>query len=710
MRSNSCSFWLEFLIFSFFSNMSRSVHSWEEPLGEDQRPLPNPHSWEVGSTQDGGESSSSDPEDDEDRAPPGRRFADFASELYYSRVLSAKQMCTLMFWASKAGVEEAAPLAFRPNAPSGHFQRHLNKVLEPLLDKSVLYRMPVPSYSADKLARSVHDLCVLPLHEVVDEMYSTDATLRVQLEEKVELRELPEAYYSHTLKQREPESSFLPISIFVDAVPYSQVDSVIGFWVLNEISSERRLLVSLRKQICCICGCRGWCSFRPVWSFLHWSLAALAKGVYPERRHDGSPFLETDTARRSRAGKRMSCKALLLYLKGDWAEYATTCGLPAWSDGLRPCFKCNSTKALLYICENLSEASLPWMSNGEDDWFVACDRCEIVVVVPNAVVHRTLVEHLSYDKRKQGSRGLSLTRPVDELGLKEGDRLCAGLGLEDVADVMLLTVFPVSLVFWRPAYETLARNRNPIFDRELGVTVCRSLTIDLLHCLYLGIMLAFCKTLVWDLITSGFWVSRGAAEEVLENSCLVIRHQLRAFCTRHARDRPSEPITRISNFRKKRLGDNADRKLKTKGAETWCFLLFLVDALSTREGLLSASHRAQLAAGRALVELVRLWQSCEANLTATQIQKSWDLWNSFLSLTEENEEQRVPKRHLFTHLLWDMRRLGNPRLYMNWADESANRILKGACRTVSQATFEGFLLLRMTELMRKKGLKRKLGS
>ncbi len=66
----------------------------------------------------------------------------------------------------------------------------------------------------------------------------------------IEARELPASYYASPVVQGSTEL-VVPISLFVDGVPYSNSDSIIGWWAINEISGERHLLVPLRKQIVC---------------------------------------------------------------------------------------------------------------------------------------------------------------------------------------------------------------------------------------------------------------------------------------------------------------------------------------------------------------------------------------------------------------------------------------------------------------------------
>ena len=93
--------------------------------------------------------------------------------------------------------------------------------------------------------------------------------------------------------------------------------------------------------------------------------------------------------------------------------------------------------------------------------------------------------------------------------------------------------------------------------------------------------------------------------------------------------------------------------------------------------------------------MVLEWSSAGPNPTPGERQRALDWWKRFLALTQDDESNYIPKRHLMTHLFEKLNWHGNPRLYANWHDEGLNRTLKEMCRTVSQQNFESFLLLRM---------------
>ena len=100
-----------------------------------------------------------------------------------------------------------------------------------------------------------------------------------------------------------------------------------------------------------------------------------------------------------------------------------------------------------------------------------------------------------------------------------------------------------------------------------------------------------------------------------------------------------------------------------------------------------------------LKRIVDVWKAGSTNLSPPEVQPMFDAWTGFLGLTSGLPELESPKRHLFTNLLIGVVHHGNPKRYANWLNESDNRTLKLACRTVSQTTFETFLLLRMQELL-----------
>ena len=149
------------------------------------------------------------------------------------------------------------------------------------------------------------------------------------------------------------------------------------------------------------------------------------------------------------------------------------------------------------------------------------------------------------------------------------------------------------------------------------------------------------------------------------------------------------------------IGSSADRKLKTRAAETWGVLLFLVETFSAHResGRLGPDADRMLEAAKCLVDLVTIMKSSDWAMAAVEVGSLLESWKRFCALTNDQESLRTPKRHIMWHFVVMAGYLGNPRYYANWRDESLNKVLKAACRDVSQATFEQTVLLSMPFLL-----------
>ena len=116
----------------------------------------------------------------------------------------------------------------------------------------------------------------------------------------------------------------MPVGMYIDSVPYSQTDSVFGVWFFNIVSGVRHLGAIVRKKALCACGCRGWCSLDPLFRWVAWSICAMGDCRYPTARHNRAPFNVGDDYREALAGDPLPMRMCVLYLKADWAEFAST--------------------------------------------------------------------------------------------------------------------------------------------------------------------------------------------------------------------------------------------------------------------------------------------------------------------------------------------------------------------------------------------------
>ena len=573
-------------------------HSWEQPA---------PHAWEVDPDEDS-EASDADPSPLECVT----FFLSFLIDLYMSGALSARSFCVIVYWASGfCDSDDLRKYGMAPGKASGSYARHLKGLLGFKENEQHLFRCRVPIHARHAMERSVTMLPVLPGHEALDREVRADPTVSVKLKEAVDSGNLPRAYYDHPVVQ-DSELPVLPCSLYIDAVPYSNTDSVVGFWLHNLITGTRHLMVTFRKRLACKCGCKGWCSFDPLFRFIHWVVASMASGTFPNSREDGLPWDEgVDDRRKDLAGKAMKLRACLLYVVGDWAEYCSTLGFPQWNSVMRPCLFCNSSRALLFRTTGMTPTVFPHRLNRDADYVTAAARCEIRVSLTRSQ-HASLVPLLKFDKRRQGHRGLALTTDVTALGLRTGDRVEPSAALRDIGLFFELDVFPAEVVFWRSAEETLVLHRNPLWDERLGVMPARVLTVDILHTLHLGLFAHWCRLAVWRLLDSNAWAPQGmSAEERVSTSVSCMRNELDAWYKSHPAE--GESFTRVHELTVKMFGTKSDPSLKLSGAETWGFLKYLLWALQRYSAKLRGDWQWIFQSGQKLEALYVLLQDAGMN-------------------------------------------------------------------------------------------------
>ena len=142
------------------------VHDWEDggaPAGvvghdwEDESDVVADMVSESGSE----ENSDSDLEEDAESAVLAEML-----ELLQNRTIGANHFCTLMYNIGRLQKpEKLKEYGYRPNAPSGHYQRHLDGILGSYRSNEDLYPLQVPGYSPQAIGRTTLNMHMLPATE-----------------------------------------------------------------------------------------------------------------------------------------------------------------------------------------------------------------------------------------------------------------------------------------------------------------------------------------------------------------------------------------------------------------------------------------------------------------------------------------------------------------------------------------------------------------
>jgi len=84
-------------------------------------------------------------------------------------------------------------------------------------------------------------------------------------------------------------------------------------------------------------------TFDDILAVVTWSLEQLGNGYWPDRRHDGRPWLSTDAKRKKHATQQLGCRGALVEVRGDWKFFKEVFYLPAWNEKAGCCWRCNCT-------------------------------------------------------------------------------------------------------------------------------------------------------------------------------------------------------------------------------------------------------------------------------------------------------------------------------------------------------------------------------
>ena len=122
------------------------------------------HPWEVRAAARLARGGDGDSDSEDDAPPEGEAAATELTHLLVSQLLagkmSAKTVCSIAYWASRAGARgDIEKLSHRPDAPSGHFQRHLDSVLGTKVSelRKSMYHIRLPGLQTkNDSSRSTH--------------------------------------------------------------------------------------------------------------------------------------------------------------------------------------------------------------------------------------------------------------------------------------------------------------------------------------------------------------------------------------------------------------------------------------------------------------------------------------------------------------------------------------------------------------------------
>ena len=161
-----------------------------------------------------------------------------------------------MYYAARIGIDRLRTYGLPPTTKSSHYQRKVRRKLN-IYTTEGIYELKCAGRDRKVVGRQEITVHTCPPHELFNEDKDSVAAAVVKLDALKASGDLPPAYRSNRIVQEHPDEPLLPLGLFVDATPYSLVDSVLRFWTVCLLTGRRWISVSIRKKVCCKCGCRG---------------------------------------------------------------------------------------------------------------------------------------------------------------------------------------------------------------------------------------------------------------------------------------------------------------------------------------------------------------------------------------------------------------------------------------------------------------------
>lgn len=556
----------------------------------------------------------------------------------------------------------------------------------------MMFMTDVPLHSRADGCRVVEPLpCLLPHEIICDEYRDNTETIR----HAFATTEFPVGFTEHPVTQacRLSGTFAWPLALYVDGVKFAREDTANGWWLVDLITGRRWSLCNMRKSQLCQCGCKGWCSIYPIMLLLGWSCRALVAGVHPSRGHTG---LRLDDMRESVGNSAMPCRGVIMYIKGDWMEFATTLAFPSWADVNCPCPRCWCTHDTLFSTRGLSALGTPFPQKTFAQYERACDACERKIAPLSDALYRKIRASLMFDRKKDGARGRVLAVDIPEAGLLRGDRLEPSVDCVDICDGFNESK-PESITFWRRSFETLTRHRNPLFCGEAHITPEECLAFDYLHGLALGVYKSFMAHMTWCLLRNNVW---GAPpHDNMDTRVLVsvprLRLELFAWYKRERTARRQH--CEVQDLTPAMLGSLASPSLGLHGAETVSYLAFGGHLLQ-RYGAAMGAERASIEAAWAALNRIRVLTSTYPRvLPMTEVQPFVEATCDAIRFMQLAGVPQRPKLHALIEIAYLVRRFGSPALFACWDDESKNVLLRDAARGAHRSNWHWRVLRSLNE-------------
>ncbi len=347
----------------------------------------------------------------------------FILSKYKRGQISARDVCGIAFWSTRAGASGVEDLAKDPRLEHGG--TFTTKVLSATGARAKSFftcKVPLWNHRTQSRTTDLDFPFHLP-HDIFADLYKSTP----QVFGTTDIEQLPPSWLQHDVYVEHLDKA-VPISYYSDAVPHSKSDSFLVYYFQILGCPDRHLITTVRKNDLCKCGCRGDCTTGLIQRIIAWSFNVVASGVYPSSDFMNRPFV--DETRFNMRGFELAggFRGGLTEYRADLLEFVGGLGFKNWQDNINPCMLCGCPKHALFDFPK-SFADYSWIDRDPDAYQTMCMRSIQKVVVTSMADANHLMDHMGFNF---GMWGYALDRDCPRFNLKWGRRLMVVGPIEDV--------------------------------------------------------------------------------------------------------------------------------------------------------------------------------------------------------------------------------------------------------------------------------------
>ena len=406
------------------------------------------------------------------------------------------------------------------------------------------------------------------------------------------------------------------------------------------------------------------------------------------------------------AGKPLGWRAVVVMVKADWAEYASTMSFRTWQHHQHPCFLCfakGGDGGDLQNFQGCSVRSLEWRAKDQDSYNAECAAHEVRVTIPSLHVLSDLVGRLHYDKKKAGYQGRVLMSDCTLLGLRKGCTLEPSFLSFDVGSIDARRDFPFDLWFWQHDKNSATRHRNPLFDEGTYITPS-ILVADEMHCMHLGVFSTFLGSCFWQCIEADVFSlgARGLPDShVHEMSAQRIEADYKEWFSRATKADPDVPLYKLPDFKLEVLGPRSNPGFHAKAAQTGTAIRYIADFMKRYQGKVKGGE-VLCALAACLEQYMIITRRSPKKVDFRTKQQLMNTMFRYLSLREAGGISWIPKLHLSLHMIDQSTEFGNPLNRGTWVDEGLNKCLRDVSASSHALVWHRRVLATMAHVLKQK--------